>query len=554
MGTSASENVAIAVTSTADTQALRDSREAVTALAVAAKDSSDALTTSFDRSSQSTQRFADALQQHEIGVERTRGATRGLALELSHLSFGFIAGEGSALGLVRAAGLAATELAELSDVAALAAGASAIGAIVTVVGTVIALFSRASIETAHFKDVLSDLTGASADKIFAQYNFELTRIGAIARQIKDNEKIISDAERAVLQDASSPGQIQRAVKAHQENTQLLAIENDLDATIAELRKRYDEQYDREADERVRKEQQRANEVQRIHEEAERKAADLSTTLDEETAAATDQIAVSDRITAIRNQQITEDAKTALILEAEAEGEAQAAINKAIREEQRREDEIRALQISEDEKTKLILQAQADRDAKIAAAGRRAHDKESEEQDRSQTEQQRKAEAARQETVRGLESLIDASIRGGDSYVQTVTKTLLTPLERYLEGLAASQLVDAAADAASFNFIGAAEHAAAAALAIEGARKVAQIGGLNSSGSAGSVPSYGAGSGASAFTPADQNRNGNVVVNLLTTDPYSRENIMIASYELQRAGILKRPLYVPPTRGMSLVTP
>lgn len=97
-----------------------------------------------------------------------------------------------------------------------------------------------------------------------------------------------------------------------------------------------------------------------------------------------------------------------------------------------------------------------------------------------------------------------------------------------------------------DFRGAALHGAAA-LSLT---KAAAIAGQESLGGGRAYTSDKAsGVGGPTFAPKEKSEGSPVVVNLFTSDPYGRENIMIASYQLQRSGITKRPIYVPPTTAL-----
>lgn len=525
MGTAAAENIAIQVESTANTRAISTAREDVTALGRATKEATGEVAEGFKSAGESTERFASHLQDTEEGVERSRGAARGLAMEFSHLSMAAVEGEGSTMGLIRAIGLATTEMAEMSGVAELAASASVLGAVAVAVTTLVALFDSAAEKNEKFLDSLSRLTQLNSRGIQMEADKDLQYLRETQAQITANIEAIKKDEEPT---ANPIRQIANAVDEQQrrnENKRLVALAEELEKQIFEIHEKGIEQKEKEDDEAAREAERRAKEAARIAEENARKAAELDARMSEEKQSALDKVALN---------------------------EEDQAIQKAIREEHRREAEIRALQVSEDEKTHLLILAQEDRDAQISAIHKAAVDRQAAEDKRKADEAAREAARAREQQVRAIEQSMDAGIRAHESYADIATKTLLTPVEKYLEGLAASQLIDAAADAAALNFVGAAAHAAVAALALEGAREVAQIGGLNSHGGGGSGGgSYGAGSGSDPFHPKDQQGGGATVINLMTTNPYSGENIAIASYELTRAGKLNRPIYVPPTNGLAV---
>jgi hypothetical protein len=53
-----------------------------------------------------------------------------------------------------------------------------------------------------------------------------------------------------------------------------------------------------------------------------------------------------------------------------------------------------------------------------------------------------------------------------------------------------------------------------------------------------------------FQARDSQSAGGQVINLYTVDPRNQEIINHTRYELGRAGVLKRPIYVPPTTGLA----
>lgn len=101
---------------------------------------------------------------------------------------------------------------------------------------------------------------------------------------------------------------------------------------------------------------------------------------------------------------------------------------------------------------------------------------------------------------------------------------------------------ALASFASGDFAGGALHLASAAQLGAAAALAGQeaLGGGTSSGGGG-----GGASGAGTFEPRNAASGGPQVINLYTTNPYSRENIQQVQYELDRAGVLK----IPPTTGI-----
>lgn len=115
------------------------------------------------------------------------------------------------------------------------------------------------------------------------------------------------------------------------------------------------------------------------------------------------------------------------------------------------------------------------------------------------------------------------------------------------------LKEGAAALASFahgDFLGGGMHLAsaaqfAAAAALAGQESLGG-GGASSGGGGGG----GGTSGAGTFEPRDNGQGSSQVINLYTTNPYGREQIQQVKWELDRAGVLKRPaIQIAPTTGI-----
>jgi hypothetical protein len=429
---------------------------------------------------------------------RIPAQARTAANSLSVLTQAAVAGKGGISGIANAAGGLAFGLAAL--VPELALAAYGIGALVTVGTLLYEVWEKDAEKRERLNAAIAkSLAQDPALEAYIKAQEEASKLSAT---IADETAAATD--RATLSsDEAAARAVQRAAQRRIEEIRQLKITEGEKTTliVAEERDR-DAQLDAIAAQRQRQDEQRAR--------------SLDATMQEETQAAIDR------------RTLTE------------EGAAEAQV---VREERRREEEIRALQINEDEKTRLILEAQADRDARLAEIAKQAADKRAE-------QEKRDADRAAEEFRRIVLSGVNAAITSSESYVQAVTRALLTPIVNYLESVAESQIVDAAAEAAFGNFVGAAQHAGVAALAIAGARKVASIGGLNSSGGGSSAGAYSGGGGGSTFTPSTTAQGqGGTVVNLYTLNPYSGEAINRVSYLLQRNGVLNQPIYVPATNGL-----
>jgi len=225
-------------------------------------------------------------------------------------------------------------------------------------------------------------------------------------------------------------------------------------------------------------------------------------------------------------------------------------NHANREYLKQLDEIQKLQISEDEKTKLIVLAAQERDAAVNVARAKQQTKEEAGAAKALALEERKA-AKRLAIIRGN---IDRIVNAEGSVVQTLKRIALEPVVSELESIAAKEAVKALEAAASFNFPGAALHTAAAAAAIVAAHEVAGwAGGSSSGGSSGSAGGAGSGGsqGGGTFEPRTGAQGaGSVTINLITRNPYGRDQVQQVMWEINRAGILNRPpVEIPPTTGI-----
>lgn len=202
-----------------------------------------------------------------------------------------------------------------------------------------------------------------------------------------------------------------------------------------------------------------------------------------------------------------------------------------------------------EGSRAIAAAAADRAGMITDATRSAVEgaEEYKKKTKEVGDAENKATADHREAIR---QRLDYSIRANESLAKTALRLALEPLITELEGIAVSEGAKALKDAAAFNLPGAALHTAAAAAAVLAARKVASLGGLGGVAGAGGAAGGAAGATSPVFQPASQGAgSGNVVINLITRDPYGREQIAQTIYELRRAGIINRP--IPTTSGLAL---
>lgn len=129
-------------------------------------------------------------------------------------------------------------------------------------------------------------------------------------------------------------------------------------------------------------------------------------------------------------------------------------------------------------------------------------------------------------------------------------------EIYVEGKKAGIMakIEFAAATAAFaagNVGGGALHLAAAAgygaaALAAGAEAVGVVSGGGGGGSGGGSGSLG---DSTTFQPRDGSGGGGQTINLYTVNPYSRETMAVVSYELERGKVLNRPIQLPPTVGL-----
>lgn len=200
---------------------------------------------------------------------------------------------------------------------------------------------------------------------------------------------------------------------------------------------------------------------------------------------------------------------------------------------------------------LLVAERADLNRRIALENDRA-DKEDEKRTEERIKKQQQAEKKRAAV---LLLAVDAYVKGSESLQKTLIRLALDPLIKELEGTAVRQFVRAAASAAALDFAGAARHAGAGALALAGAREIAQLGGLGggSAGGGSGGSSGGGGSSSTTFEPRVSGGAAGVMgLTIITQNSLGADHIQNLSFELNRAGILKRPIVqLPPTSGITV---
>jgi hypothetical protein len=175
--------------------------------------------------------------------------------------------------------------------------------------------------------------------------------------------------------------------------------------------------------------------------------------------------------------------------------------------------------------------------------------------------QREADLAKKKIIdEGLAGYakLSAAVRNHGTLVGAIAKASADAVrlhEIYVEGKLAAIMAkkEGAAALAAFgsgNFGGGALHlAAAAGYGAAAVAAGAEAAGVISGGGGGGSSTGGSFGDSTTFQPRDGNGSGAQVINLYTVNPYTREAMGVLSYELNRGGILKRPIPISPTTGL-----
>jgi hypothetical protein len=168
--------------------------------------------------------------------------------------------------------------------------------------------------------------------------------------------------------------------------------------------------------------------------------------------------------------------------------------------------------------------------------------------RSLEEQREAASLRKKQQIVG--SLVHNMVEAQGPLVKQLKRLALEPIASELEGLAIREGVKAVTSWP--NALAMAKHAAGAAAAIAGAREVYALAG-GGGGKGGSSGGGGGASEAGTFEARDNGMGGSQSITLITRDPYGRDQIQRVAWELDRAGVMKRPpTQIPPTTGLSVV--
>ena len=420
-------------------------------------------------------------------IDRIPGKARTAANALSSMAFAAANGQTMTRGLATAAGSAADSISILSGNARIAASAAGIGALITVAVAVVALLDQMEAKAKAAGKAIAATLGDFTDQAFEARAQAVETAYELAQQKLEQ---LSQGGGPLGIDINIPAQIRAKNELERLTAAREAIEQErLNRTRQARRDAADE-----TEEQEKRDAERAKELLK----------DLTTATQE------------------AYDQRTESAAGAARLKAER-----------LYIEHRKE--IDLLLIGADEKNKLIEAAQQNHAEAMIAIDRDAAYQRNQIEEQLFRQQQDRHDRALELVKDQMESALHAAIMGRESFIQAATRTLLTPLVKRLEALAVEQGIEALAEAAFGNFIGAARHAAVAAAAIAAAQKIAVQGGLTAS-----APSTGALNGGVVGRADSAGSGGNVTVVIQTVDPTSRAVINEVGYQLQRGGILKQP--------------
>lgn len=441
-----------------------------------------------------------ALARQDSEIKKIPGSTRTAANAIAIMAQAAATGSGSMAGLAAAAGGLTQGIAMLSTSAKVAAAASGIGALVTVAAVLIELFHRLGEETDNLSGSLHDLSGFSAEGLRIQEDAQRKLVQTLTEDVASYKTLVFGAGKAAYEELQKQqARLAETIKAR------IAAERDAEKD----KQRELERLAKEAADRRERDSKKADEL--------------------EAAAGENAIAITEKMSM---------------------SEEQAAIRKIDRDRQRRLQEATELEISLDDMARLELAINMDTEAQIAEVKKKSRDKQADEDKKRAEEEAKIRRDALGSLVKASADAVGAAVKAHESLKNIAIKAALAPIVKELEALAVSEGVKAVAHFATGDIGGGLAHTAASGLASAAAAKVANQGGLNSSGGGGNAGTSYTGGDNYSTRARDNERGGNTTVNLYTVDPYNRETIGVVSYELQRAGVTKRPIYVPPTRGLT----
>jgi hypothetical protein len=477
----------------------------------------DQETASVQRATQATQSFinpAFAASRRQLAEENRNTAAsfdpisskaRTAANAMANLSFAAAGITAGGPGTVVAIGSLTSSLAHLSTNAAIAAGASGIGALVVVAGTLIPLMSKLADQSERVAGGFGKaFGGAGGDVTGAERFLDLARQRRAAAEtsFENAPSALSLRQSDVNERNNRKAALDEAVKDEQ---------TAIDAVFAARRAAR----------------------QRDREEAKRDAEQR----------AQDEIRARDLGEQMRGRAIQ--------LGLERTSPELAGVTGVQMEQAARDREIDKLRISDEEKHARKAESERLAQAEITKIYDDAADKriaKSDEEARKEEEFDKQKAAKRLAIAK---SNVDAIVRTEGSVLQTLKRLALEPIVDRLEGIAAQQAVEALASWPDFPAMAA--HGLAAAAATAAAREVAGWAGLGSKGGGGA--GAGAGAPAGTFEPRTAGEGaGGFNLTIITANPLGPDHIQNVAYELNRAGILKRPIVqLPPTTGITVST-
>ncbi|HVX39617.1 MAG TPA: hypothetical protein VHB25_08590 [Gemmatimonadaceae bacterium] len=488
-------------------------------------------------------------------LEVIPGKARTGANSLAILTQAALAGQGSLAGMATAAGGLATGLAGVTDNAKLAAGAAGIGALITVGVLLYETYKRAKDEivSAASPEVIAHLghdTLTQAKKDLANYTklrdqaqqeaaqkatgtiLDLIPHTAAYEAEKHYETLARNVEEATkrvleLEHAERIRAIELAQSARDEianNRRLLQLEQDRAA-----HKKNDYQLSLEQNETERRQRAAEIEQQFRHRDANGQIVALTA---EEVRLRDQLLAQNDAIARAKGLQLQYDYQIAL----------QTATAQRLEGSDNAAERVRGRL----EEIELERQAEIQKTGDVYNANLNAEQK--------KRQLYRDTAAAANDAAKSIFDVLRSSnektLKAVGTFGESFRRIVIGADAARALVKAAHEGAEAIASLAAGDFRGAALHGAAALefgkAAALGAQESLGAGGGGGAGSGG-VASTNAGS--ATFAPNAPQGGAAVIVNLLTTNPYTGENVATTSYYLNRQGLLNRPIYVPPTTGL-----
>lgn len=493
-------------------------------------------------------RATAVLQKVRKEIEATRGSTRGLNSETEAydvsgnkvrkgaLAFGAVAQAANeaklgTMGAVHAASNLAETLALVTRSAKFASWATGIGAAVAILGTFYTLLQDTNKEidkaSPAMERLLGDVDVKQAEALIAGLH---QKMGRLTAEIEANDASLGQKIKRRLTGDLSTDEGREGVRSGNDKEQaqrvrdLLQAEQDYKAAqekLADLRR---------SGRNSERDKAKA-EAERLRDQAKK---------DGETA--------NDLYFKLSNDRVASELRAGGRLEEAQKGQVEIdRVNQELA--------IQKLLISENEKNDLIEKARLASAARLAEIDAQTANEAARQRldfaDRVRALEEAKEQVSLKRKQQIVGSLIHGAIAAQGPLMKQLKRLALEPVAAELEGLAIREgvkVITSWPNAAAM-----AKHAAGAALAIAGAREVYALAGGGGSGKGGGGGSGGGdASGAGTFQPRDDGQRGTAVINLYTTNPYGREQIQQVKFELDRAGVMKRPgVEIAPTTGIKV---